>query len=108
MQSFNQYFFENREDEREIINLLDAIDAAVDRVQDKVDQQEFEKPFIDILVTRISRLTDSLMAKNERLPDSLQGDAGERPRHLATIDKLKSLPFPESVMIAINKLESIL
>ena len=73
----------------ELINIVDAINNAVDKVQHDIEQTEFSAQEAEMLKDRIAALARDL--EGTRLPPDAEGLAG------AATTALSGMEFPESV-----------
>ena len=104
-QTFSSFFLESERASR-LGELLDKIDAAVESSMG-TDKTDFEPEEVDFLARKVGELYDALIGAGERLPTDMQGAAGEKPRHLNTLNNLRTMApagIPESVMSQIDEM----
>lgn len=113
MRSFKQYFNESEESEQ-LNQLIMQIDQAIDQAE-KIDDDhnQLSPEEADFLTQKIGGLVDVIMRRGERLPDELQGSAGEKPAHINTVRRLRELvnnsaELPEALVEQIKLLETTL
>ena len=107
--SFKQYFH-NLYNESEIENLrtlLAQIDDAIETANE-TNTNDFEPRYVEFISKKVGELYDAITQQNLRLPDDMQGDAGDKPQHLNTLNRLKSMVNSEQTINKINQIITIL
>ncbi len=107
--SFKQYFH-NLYNESEIENLrtlLAQIDDAIETAN-KTNTNDFEPRYVEFISKKVGELYDAIARQNLRLPDDMQGDAGDRPQHLNTLNRLKGMVKAESTLEQLDEIINII
>ena len=96
--------------ESEIENLrtlLAQIDDAIETANE-TNTNDFEPRYVEFISKKVGELYDAITQQNLRLPDDMQGDAGDKPQHLNTLNRLKSMVNSEQTINKINQIITIL
>ena len=104
--SFKNYFhgLQQESDITDLRDLLSQIDDAI-RTAKETDTNDFEPRYVEFISKKVGELYDAITQQNLRLPADMQGDAGDKPQHLDTLNRLKGMVKAEST---VNQLDYII
>lgn len=107
--SFKDYFhgLQQESDITDLRDLLSQIDDAI-RTAKETDTNDFEPRYVEFISKKVGELYDAITQQNLRLPADMQGDAGDRPQHLDTLNRLKGMVNSEQTINKINQIITIL
>lgn len=107
--SFKDYYHKLHENS-EIANLrelLSQIDDAIETAK-RTNTNDFEPRYIEFISKRVGELYDAIADKGMRLPVDMQGDAGDRPKHINTLNRLKGMVTSEQTIHKLNHIITLL
>ena len=103
--SFKDYFhgLHQESDITDLRELLSQIDDAI-RTAKETDTNDFEPRYVEFISNKVGELYDAITQQNLRLPADMQGDAGDRPQHLDTLNRLKGMVKAESTLKQLDEI----
>ena len=107
--SFKQYFHNlyNESEIESLRTLLAQIDDAIETAN-KTNTNDFEPRYVEFISKKVGELYDAITQQNLRLPADMQGDAGDRPQHLDTLNRLKGMVNAESTLKQLDEIINII
>lgn len=107
--SFKDYFYglHQESDINAFRELLAQIDHAIETAKE-TDTNDFEPQYVEFISKKVGELYDAITQQNLRLPADMQGDAGDRPQHLDTLNRLKGMVKAESTLKQLDEIINII
>ena len=69
---------------------------------------DFEPQYVEFISKKVGELYDAITQQDLRLPADMQGDAGDKPQHLDTLNRLKGMVKAESTIRQLDHIINIM